>query len=101
MTAWTLPIITAAAIYSSWGRLDIFAVAAISFIAAVLGDNVGYWIGVRGGRVTVGIWFARLRDRRTRIGVGTLLGADLFHEEHAQPQHAQKHGVKNPFSLHA
>jgi membrane protein DedA with SNARE-associated domain len=46
-------IMVAAAIYSSWGRLDIFAVAAISFIAAVLGDNVGYWIGVRGGRRVV------------------------------------------------
>jgi membrane protein DedA with SNARE-associated domain len=43
-------IMIAAAIYSSWGRLDIFAVAAIAFVAAVLGDNVGYWIGVRGGR---------------------------------------------------
>nr|WP_307857959.1 DedA family protein [Actinoplanes auranticolor] len=46
-------IMVAAAIYSSWGRLDIFAVAAISFVAAVLGDNVGYWIGVRGGRKAV------------------------------------------------
>ena len=46
-------IMVAAAIYSSWGRLDIFAVALISFVAAVLGDNVGYWIGVRGGRKAV------------------------------------------------
>jgi len=46
-------IMIAAAIYSSWGRLDIFAVAAIAFVAAVLGDNVGYWIGVRGGRKAV------------------------------------------------
>jgi len=46
-------IMIAAAIYSSWGRLDIFAVAAIAFVAAVLGDNVGYWIGVRGGRRAV------------------------------------------------
>jgi membrane protein DedA with SNARE-associated domain len=46
-------IMMAASIYSNWGRLDIFAVAAISFVAAVLGDNVGYWIGVRGGRRAV------------------------------------------------
>jgi membrane protein DedA with SNARE-associated domain len=46
-------IMVAAAIYSSWGRMDIFAVAAISFVAAVLGDNIGYWIGVRGGRRAV------------------------------------------------
>ena len=46
-------IMIAAAIYASWGRLDIFAVAAVSFVAAVLGDNIGYWIGVRGGRRAV------------------------------------------------
>jgi len=43
-------IMVAAAIYAGAGRLNIFAVGAIAFIAAVLGDNVGYWIGVRGGR---------------------------------------------------
>jgi membrane protein DedA with SNARE-associated domain len=43
-------IMVAAAIYAGAGRLNIVAVAAIAFIAAVLGDNIGYWIGVRGGR---------------------------------------------------
>src|SRR4051812_49849269 len=43
-------MMVAAAIYSGAGRLNIFAVAAIAFVAAVLGDNVGYWIGARGGR---------------------------------------------------
>jgi membrane protein DedA with SNARE-associated domain len=43
-------IMVAAAIYAGAGRMNIFAVAAIAFVAAVLGDNVGYWIGVRGGR---------------------------------------------------
>ena len=46
-------IMVAASIYASSGRLDIFAVAAIAFVTAVLGDNVGYWIGVRGGRRAV------------------------------------------------
>ncbi|GAA2490661.1 DedA family protein [Winogradskya humida] len=46
-------IMVAAAIYSSWGRLDIWAVGIIAFVAAVLGDNIGYWIGVRGGRKAV------------------------------------------------
>lgn len=46
-------LMIAAAIYSTWGRLDIFGVAAVSFVAAVLGDNIGYWIGVRGGRRAV------------------------------------------------
>jgi membrane protein DedA with SNARE-associated domain len=43
-------IMVAAAIYAGAGRMNVFAVAAIAFVAAVLGDNVGYWIGVRGGR---------------------------------------------------
>jgi membrane protein DedA with SNARE-associated domain len=43
-------IMVAAAIYAGAGRMNIVAVAAICFVAAVLGDNVGYWIGARGGR---------------------------------------------------
>jgi membrane protein DedA with SNARE-associated domain len=46
----------AAAIYAGWGRLNIVGVAAIAFIAAVLGDNIGYWIGARGGRKLVHRW---------------------------------------------
>lgn len=46
-------IMVAASIYAGAGRMNIFAVAAVSFAAAVLGDNVGYWIGARGGRKAV------------------------------------------------
>jgi membrane protein DedA with SNARE-associated domain len=46
-------IMVAASIYAGADRMNIFAVAAVSFAAAVLGDNVGYWIGVRGGRTAV------------------------------------------------
>lgn len=46
-------IMVAASIYAGAGRLNIFAVAGIAFVSAVLGDNVGYWIGVRGGRRAV------------------------------------------------
>ena len=46
-------IMVAAAIYAGAGRMNVFAVAAISILAAVLGDNIGYWIGVRGGRRAV------------------------------------------------
>jgi membrane protein DedA with SNARE-associated domain len=49
-------IMVAAAIYAGAGRMNIFAVAAIAFFAAVLGDNVGYLIGVRGGRKVVHRW---------------------------------------------
>src|ERR1700761_7400546 len=43
-------IMVAAAIYAGAGRLNIVAVGAIAFVAAVMGDNVGYWSGVGGGR---------------------------------------------------
>ncbi len=46
-------IMVAAAIYAGAGRMNIFGVATVCFVAAVLGDNVGYWIGVRGGRRVV------------------------------------------------
>jgi membrane protein DedA with SNARE-associated domain len=46
-------IMVVAAIYASAGRLNVVAVGAIAFVAAVLGDNIGYWIGVRGGRKLV------------------------------------------------
>ncbi|MET0414602.1 MAG: DedA family protein [Actinoplanes sp.] len=49
-------IMVAASIYAGAGRLNIFAVAAIAFVAAVLGDNIGYWIGLRGGRKAVERW---------------------------------------------
>jgi membrane protein DedA with SNARE-associated domain len=49
-------IMVAAAIYAGAGTLNIWGVAAVAFIAAVLGDNVGYWIGARGGRKIVHRW---------------------------------------------
>jgi membrane protein DedA with SNARE-associated domain len=49
-------IMVAAAIYAGAGRLNIIGVAVIAFAAAVLGDNVGYLIGVRGGRKVVYRW---------------------------------------------
>jgi membrane protein DedA with SNARE-associated domain len=46
-------IMVVAAIYSSSGRLDVWLVGIIAFLAAVIGDNIGYWIGLRGGRKAV------------------------------------------------
>ena len=46
-------IMVAAAVYAGAGRMNVVAVGVIAFLAAVLGDNIGYWIGVRGGRSLV------------------------------------------------
>jgi membrane protein DedA with SNARE-associated domain len=43
-------VLIAAAVYAGAGQLNVFAVAAIGFIAAVVGDNIGYAIGHFGGR---------------------------------------------------
>ncbi|MEY9964849.1 membrane protein DedA with SNARE-associated domain [Streptacidiphilus sp. MAP12-16] len=42
-------VLIAAAVYAGAGRLNVFAVAAIAVLAAVLGDNLGYAIGRFGG----------------------------------------------------
>jgi membrane protein DedA with SNARE-associated domain len=42
--------IIAGSAYAGRGHLNIFAVALTAFLAAVLGDSIGYWIGRRGGR---------------------------------------------------
>jgi len=46
-------ILIAAAVYAGAGKLNIFAVIAIGFVAAVIGDNIGYLIGSYGGRRVV------------------------------------------------
>ncbi|WP_055492184.1 DedA family protein [Streptomyces sp. TP-A0356] len=46
-------ILIAAGVYAGAGQLNIVAVAAIAFAAAVIGDNVGYLIGRVGGRAFV------------------------------------------------
>jgi membrane protein DedA with SNARE-associated domain len=46
-------ILIAAAVYAGAGKLNIYAVIAIGFVAAVIGDNIGYLIGSYGGRRVV------------------------------------------------
>ena len=46
-------VLIAASVYAGAGRLNILAVAAIAFVAAILGDNTGYAIGRFGGRSLV------------------------------------------------
>lgn len=43
-------VLIAAAVYAGAGQLNIVAVAAIGFLAAVVGDNLGYVLGRLGGR---------------------------------------------------
>jgi len=43
-------ILVAAAVYAGAGRLNIAGVAAVGFLAAVIGDTIGYAIGRAGGR---------------------------------------------------
>ena len=43
-------ILILGAVYAGTGRLNVFLVGLIGFIAAVLGDNIGFAIGHFGGR---------------------------------------------------
>ncbi|MGH3413995.1 MAG: DedA family protein [Marmoricola sp.] len=49
-------ILIAAAVYAGAGRLDIALVVVVAFVAAVVGDNIGYAIGRYGGRRLVERW---------------------------------------------
>jgi len=46
-------VLVAGAIYAGAGKLNVFAVGVIGFLAAVIGDNIGYLIGHTGGRAFV------------------------------------------------
>ena len=46
-------ILIAAAVYAGAGRLSVIGVGLIAFLAAVIGDNLGYAIGRFGGRALV------------------------------------------------
>lgn len=67
----------AAAILASQGHLDIRAVIAVAALAAILGDNAGYWIGRAGGRALLNRWgpVRRVADR-------VLPPAERFFERH-------------------
>src|SRR5271166_2004981 len=46
-------ILIAAAVYAGAGRLNIFVLALIAVLAAIVGDNIGYAVGYFGGRALV------------------------------------------------
>lgn len=66
-----------ASVLASQGDLNIIAVIPVAAAAAIVGDNVGYWIGRTGGR--------RLLDRWKRLSPVTerfLPWADAFFDRH-------------------
>jgi membrane protein DedA with SNARE-associated domain len=48
--------LVAAGVFASRGKLDIAAVIAVAAAAAIVGDNLGYWIGRTGGRTVLERW---------------------------------------------
>jgi membrane protein DedA with SNARE-associated domain len=49
-------VLIAGAVYAGSGRLNVVAVGAVGFVAAILGDNIGYTIGRLGGRALALRW---------------------------------------------
>lgn len=70
-------VLIAASVYAGAGRLNVVAVGVVGFIAAVLGDNIGFAIGHYGGRALVLRWgrYVRLTEER-------LDHAEAFFERH-------------------
>jgi membrane protein DedA with SNARE-associated domain len=67
----------AAGVLASRGRLDIKAVIAVAAMAAIVGDNIGYWIGRTGGRRLLDRW-----GRVTRVSERALPWAEGFFRRH-------------------
>ena len=64
-------------IAASTGRLDIVLVIAVAAAAAIVGDNIGYAIGRRGGRWILERPGPFVRQRHEMLGIG-----DWFFERH-------------------
>ena len=63
----------AAGVFASRGELNPVAVIAVAATAAIVGDNLGYWIGRTGGRSVL---------TRFQLTAGTLPWAEQFFERH-------------------
>lgn len=76
-------VLIAAAVGAAQGELNVFLVGTVAFLAAVLGDNVGYAIGRYGGRrliLRLGKRI-RIRDRHLVTG-GRLDRAESFFQRY-------------------
>jgi membrane protein DedA with SNARE-associated domain len=69
--------LVAAGVLASRGKLDIVAVIVVAAAAAIVGDNVGYWVGRLGGRKLLQRW-ARLDRYASRV----LPWSERFFERH-------------------
>lgn len=67
----------AAGVYAASGNLSITAVIVVAAAAAIIGDNIGYWLGREGGRRLVYryAWMKRIADR-------VMPSAERFFERH-------------------
>jgi membrane protein DedA with SNARE-associated domain len=67
----------AAGVYASKGHLSIAGVIVVAAVAAIIGDNIGYWLGREGGRRLI-VRYALLRRFADRV----LPPAERFFERH-------------------
>ena len=73
-----------AGVYANAGHLSIAAVIAVAAVAAIVGDNIGYWIGRTGGRSVIERWSFASRSLPTterffdRHGPKTIFFARFF-----------------------
>ena len=70
-------VLIAASVYAGAGRLNVVAVGVTGFIAAVMGDNIGFAIGHYGGRALVLRW-----GRYVRLTGERLDKAEAFFDRH-------------------
>jgi membrane protein DedA with SNARE-associated domain len=63
-------ILIAAAVYAGAGKLNVIMVGVIGFVAAVIGDNIGFAIGHYGGRALVLRWGRYVRLTPERLDKG-------------------------------
>jgi membrane protein DedA with SNARE-associated domain len=70
-------ILIAAAVYAGAGRLNVIVVGIVGFVAAVIGDNIGFAIGHYGGRALVLRW-----GRYVRLTPERLDQAEAFFNRH-------------------
>ena len=70
-------VLIAASLYAGAGRLNVVTVGVIGFVAAVIGDNVGFAIGHFGGRALILRW-----GRHVRLTEERLDKAEAFFNRH-------------------